>query len=170
MRPQLFSGARGKITFTDSNGVATILALVTDLSISENAGLKPTFVVGAENAVAIDPLSMDVTASIGRVIPISGGTDGKPLAAYTAIDLGFEEVLNTVLAKESVEIQVEDKHPSDPTKTAIVAVVKYARFAGRSTSVGAGDTASERYQFVGILDAGYNALGNSADEINYGLE
>lgn len=164
MKPQLFSGARGKITFKDSAGTDHVLAFVTDVSVSENAGLKPTFVVGSMNPVAIDPMSIDVTASIGRIIPMNLQTSSTALDQVTSIDLAFEEKINDILSKDSIEIQIEDKNTSK-----ILVSVKYARFAGRSTSMSSGDTATERYNFVGILDAGRDGSG-AVQEINYGLE
>ncbi len=170
MKPQLFSGARGRISFRDSGGNSQTLALVTDLTITDNAGLRPTFVVGAEGPVSIEPLAMDVTASIGRIIPMNKQADSSALDRTTSIDLGFEEIFRQILAKDHVEITVEDKNPADPSKPQILGVVRYARFSGRTTALNAGDVGSERYNFVGIFDAGYNATSNAPEDINYGLE
>lgn len=167
MKPQLFSGARGKITFKDSDGNEHILALVTDVSIQETAGLRPTYVVGAEGPVLIEPLSMDVTASIGRIVPINDAK-GKARTEITSIDYKFEEIMHTITQRDTVEITIYDTKSKDGEK--ILASVKYARFSGRSTSMNSGDTASERYNFVGILDAGYGATANAADSINYGFD
>jgi len=167
MKPQLFSGARGKISFKDSDGQETVLALVTDVSIQESAGLRPTYVVGAEGPITIEPLSMDVTASIGRIVPINK-PDGSARDQITSIDYKFEEVMSSITQREHVEITIYDTKSKDGEK--ILASVKYARFAGRSTSMSSGDTASERYNFVGILDAGYGGTANAADSINYGFD
>lgn len=166
-KPQLFSGARGKITFKDSDGTVHILALVTDVSIQESAGLRPTFVIGAEGPVTIEPLSLDVTASIGRIIPMNNA-DGSARTLITSIDYKFEEIMSTITQRDSLEITIYDTKSSDGEK--ILASVKYARFSGRSTSLNSGDTASERYNFVGILDAGYGAQANAAASLNYGFD
>jgi len=168
VKPQVFSGARGRITFKDSDGKDHVLALVTDVSISENAGLRPTFVVGAEGPVGIEPLSMDVTASIGRIIPMNDITSSEARKAITSIEHRFEEVMSTIMTRDHVEITIEDTKSNEGNR--ILAVVKYARFAGRSTSVNSGDVGSERYNFIGIFDAGYGANSNAPDQINYGFE
>lgn len=175
MKAQLFTGARGKITFVPkkddgSAGTAVTLAFVTDVSVSENAGLRPTYVVGSLNPVGIEPLSIDVTCSVGRIIPISDAWDGegdsaKPLPAGTAVDRGLEPRINDILALHDVEINIVDK-----VTDKVVASVKNARFAGRSTSVSSGDVASERFNFVGIYDGHYDNSNSLGTETGYGLE
>ena len=173
MKPQLFSGARGRIEFTDSDGSVHVLAFVTDISVSENAGLRPTFVIGAEGPVTIESLSIDVTASIGRVVPMNA--PGKPsdagVISNTAIDsrqLRFEENMNVILTKDDVTITIYDTKAAGGDK--ILASVRNARFAGRSTSTNSGDVSSERYNFVGIYDAGYAGTSNSPTETGYGFD
>jgi len=170
MKAQLFSGSRGKITMK-KDGVETTLAFVTDVSISENAGLRPTYVVGSLNPVGIEPLSLDVSCSVGRIIPISTAS-GNPAAQskITAIDHGLEPVINQILAMDDLEINIYDKALSADGTDRIIASVKYARFAGRSTSLSSGDVGSERFNFVGILDAGDGGDSNAADELGYGLD
>jgi hypothetical protein len=168
MKPQLFSGARGKVTFKSPSGEMKILGFITDVSVSENEGLRPSFVVGSMGPVTIEPLSYDVSVSVGRIMPINK-PDGSPMDKYTAIDHEFEASINAILALESCEIILEDKNPADPTNPKIIAAIKYCRFAGRSQSLSSGDVASERYNFVGIYDGGRGGDTNTA-EINYGLE
>lgn len=176
MKAQLFTGARGKITFVPkkadgSAADAVTLAFVTDVSVSENAGLRPTYVVGSLNPVGIEPLSIDVTCSVGRIIPINDAwkpdADGKleALPAGTAIDRGLEPRINDILALHDVEINIVDK-----VTDKVVASVKNARFAGRSTSVSSGDVASERFNFVGIYDGHYDNTNSLGTETGYGLE
>jgi len=168
IKPQLLSGARGKISFKTPTGELKVLGFVTDVSISEQEGLRPTFVVGSLNAVTIEPLSMDVSVSVGRVMPINK-TNGDILDKVTAIDHEFEAAMNAILSLEHCEITIEDKNPSDPSNPLILASIKYCRFAGRSMSLSSGDVGSERYNFVGIYDGGRGGNTNTAD-INYGLE
>ena len=168
MKPQLLSGARGKISFKAPSGELRVLGFVTDVSISENEGLRPTFVVGSMNAVTIEPLSIDVSVSIGRIMPINKA-DGSSLDKITATDHEFEASINAILSLESCEVTIEDKNPADLANPKIIASIKYCRFAGRSQSLSSGDVASERYNFVGLYDGGRGGDTNTA-EINYGLE
>jgi hypothetical protein len=168
MKPQLLSGARGKITFKAPNGELKVLGFVTDVSISEHEGLRPTYVVGSMNPTTIEPLSIDVSVSVGRIMPINGA-NGQILDKYTAIDHEFEASINAILALDHCEITLEDKNPADPTNPKIIAAIKYCRFSGRSMSLSSGDVASERYNFVGLYDGGRGGDTNTA-EINYGLE
>lgn len=169
MKPQLFSGARGKITFKTPGGELKVLGFVTDVSISSNEGLRPSFVVGSMNPVSIEPLSIDVSVSVGRIMPVNK-TDGSILDKYTSIDHEFEASVNAILSLDHLEITLEDKNPADPTNPKIIASIKYCRFAGRSQSLSSGDVASERYNFVGIFDGGRGGDANTVTDINYGLE
>ena len=169
MKPQLASGARGRISFMDSNGKITVLGFVTDISISESAGLRPSYVVGSINPVSIEPLSLDVNCSIGRIIPINAQTSSALLSNVTSFDYKFQEAIADILGKDHVEIILEDKNSANGTPN-IIGVVKYARFAGMSINTNAGDVSSERYNFVGIFDGGYKGSANGPESINYGLE
>lgn len=170
-KPQLFSGARGKITFGASDGTTkTVLAIITDVSVSVKEGLRPTYVVGEMNPISIEPLSIDVDCSIGRMIPVNAlnattngtdaGTGDTKLSApvanrqVSARDLGMEEQISQILQKDSVEIIIEDKITG---KT--LAKISHARFQGRQMSLNSGDLANERISYVGIYDGGYD--GNS---------
>jgi hypothetical protein len=160
--PQLFSGARGRIVFDGKT-----LALVTNISVSENVALRPTYVVGEMNPVAIDPTAIDVSCSIGRIIPMNSSKSADKLGKTTAIDLGIEHKINDILSKDTVDIQILDLNPLDTASTEkIIAVVKYSRYSGRSFSTNAGDIASENYNFVGILDGGYGGDANPTTDEN----
>lgn len=158
--PQLFSGARGIIKFNGSK-----VAVATNISISEQYGERTTFIVGEYSPVSIDPVSYDISCSIGRIIPITkkNNAPGTPqsLDKITAVDLGFEPALNAVFSLDAVEIVIYDKNPTDPTKETIVGTVTGARFAGRSTSTGTGDISSESFNYVGTFNRGHNGDTNS---------
>ena len=168
MKPQLLSGARGKITFKGADGELQVLGFVTDVSISENEGLRPSYVVGSMNPITIEPLSYDVSVSIGRIVPVNNPS-GSAKDKISAVDFNIEHAINIILAMDHCEIIIEDKNPSDPTNPKIIAAIKYCRFSGRSQSLSTGDVASERYNFVGIYDGGRGGDTNVA-EINYGKE
>lgn len=166
MKNQLFSGARGRIEFIDSDGGKHTLAFVTDVSINETASLRPSYCIGNVGPITIEPMSMDVTASIGRIIPINADSKKNE---DTAIDRKLEEKIDEILTKSDLTITIYDtKSLKDGVATeTILASVKHARFAGRSTSMSTGDVASERYQFVGIFDAGYGGTSNTHDKLGY---
>jgi hypothetical protein len=168
VKPQLLSGARGKITFKTPQGEMKVLGFVTDVSVSENEGIRPTYVVGSMNPITLEPTSYDVSCSVGRIIPISK-PDGSVMDKYTAIDHDFEASINAILSLDHVEIILEDKNPADPSNPKIIAAIKYCRFAGRSAHLSSGDVGAERYNFVGLYDGGRGGDTNTA-EINYGLE
>ena len=168
IKPQLLSGARGKVSFITPTGEIKVLGFVTDVSISENEGLRPTYVVGEMGPVTIEPLSYDVSVSVGRIMPINN-TKGEAFSKFSAIDHEFEASIAEILALDHVEITLEDKNPANPTDPKIIAAIKYCRFAGRSQSLSSSDVASERYNFVGIYDGGRGGDTNAA-EINYGKE
>lgn len=167
-RPQLFSGARGKVTFTDPAGVDHVLAIITDVSVNVRENLRPAYVVGELNPVSIEPLSIDVDCSIGRMIPMNVAAAAPDTAKtadgyskltgdgsqVTARALNLEEQIGDILSKDSVIITIQDK-----LTDATIATVKHARFSGRSMSVNSGDLAQERINYVGIFDG---ANGNSA--------
>jgi hypothetical protein len=167
--PQLFSGARGKIVLG-----STTLALVTNISVSEQEGLRPTHVVGEYHPVSIDPLSYDVSVSIGRIVPVAK-SDGTAQNAYTGTQLGLEPTLDKVLSQDSVDIIIYDKNPVDKTEYTVAKIVG-CRFTGRSTSVSSGDIASESYNFTGLLNRGYGGDTSSTTgedgslPIGYGLD
>jgi hypothetical protein len=174
MRPQLFSGARGKITFTDPSGKETPLAFVTSVSVSVNDGLRPVFVIGNMNPSSIEPVSYDISGSIGRIIPLnasdakaSKGTESAN-AKTTAIDYNIESAINQILQLDDCSIQIYDKESA--AGDVIVETIMHVRFAGRNTSVNSGDIASESYSFVGILSTGNGGTENAATALGYGVD
>lgn len=181
-QPQLLSGARGVISVKyakdDGSRVDLTLALALDISVNVRESVRETYVMGALNPVTLDPVAIDVDCSVGRVVPVNRrnaaepGANGAPIAgdaagttaspknavtgenglssAASAIQLGLEETINRILTHDTVEIQIKDKITGK-----IIAVVKEARFAGRTLSTSTGDVANERINFVGIYDGGY---------------
>jgi hypothetical protein len=152
-QPLLHSGARGVVKYTDAAGNLKTLALALNIDVSINQGVRQTYVMGSKNPVMQDPLSIDVTCSVGRVVPVNSATsqDVSVESQMTAIGLGLEATINASLESESLTIQLVDKITGK-----VIANIKEARFAGRSMSVNAQDVASERINFVGIYDAGYD--------------
>lgn len=163
-KPQLFSGARGLIQYGSGTNPKT-LAIATDISVSTRNNLRPSYVVGSMNPISIEPLSIDVDCSIGRLIPVNepttSGTEANKAAMKntTAIDLDLEEKIVDILKSETIDIIISDR-----TTGTIVAVVKEARFTGRSSSLSSGDVAQERLNFVGI----YVSYGTDGDLANSG--
>jgi hypothetical protein len=176
MLPQLLSGARGRIKYKDSSGNESTLAFVTDVTVQATDSLKPTYVVGRISPVTIEPLSYDVRCSIGRIVPVNKNDSAEALEKITSIDHRLEELINNILSSETVEIALEDQNPKNPAAPNTLAVIKHARFAGRSSNLASQDTGNERYEFVGIYDGGYGGDSNpTSDEtglapINYNLE
>jgi hypothetical protein len=193
-KPQLFSGARGLIKYKNSAGIDVTLAIATDISINVREQLRPSYVIGELGPLSIEPLSLDVDCSIGRLVPVNVGTvqqgatpnaapsalpgrastDQAPSAlgsAKTAIDLGLEERLDQILSAQSLEIAIYDKVSGGADGLKTVSIIKEARFTGRSMTVSSGDVAQERLNFVGIWDSSVNAAGEAqpADETGYKL-
>ena len=178
-KPQLLSGARGVVKYVNSDGKQITLGIATDISINTRENLRPSYVIGEIGPVSIEPLSFDVDCSLGRLVPVNlpqsteaiPGRDktattpsipnspGGRASATTALDLGLEERIDQILTAASIEILVFDKQSDKP-----VCQIKEARFTGRSLSVGTGDVAQERLNFVGIYDA---ANGNTPEETGY---
>lgn len=188
--PQLLSGARGivSVTYRDDSGNAftKTLAVALDISVNVRESVRETYVMGELNPVALDPVAIDVDCSIGRVIPVNridapsgtstdltadaSGTSLNPkvnqtvnskTSAASAIQLGLEETINRILSHDTIDIEIKDKITG-----ATIAMVKEARFAGRSISTGAGDVASERLNFVGIYDKGYGSENSATSGYN----
>lgn len=155
-KAQLFSGARGQIKY---NGVT--LAFFTDANVQVTDNVAPTYVVGELHPVTLEPLSYDVTVSIGRVIPMNK-SDGTPLNQVDGFDLGLEPRIIDVLNNNAVEIDLVDKQ-----KNVVMAQIMECRFTGRTTNMGSNDIANERYNFVGIYDA---VAKNSPQELGYGFD
>lgn len=161
--PQLLSGARGTISIKkpvkgdDGKFSVTteVIAIATDISVSVRHDLRPVYLMGSMNASLIEPTGIDVDCSIGRVIPI--GQKDALKAGSTSISAGFEYSIDDVLSVGAVDITI-----TDSATQKIISSVIGARFTGRSTGVSTGDLASERYNFVGIYDAGYGGLESSA--------
>lgn len=181
-RPQLFSGARGQFVFTSPDGTKTTFAFATDISVSVRHAVRPSYVLGDMNAVAIDSLSYDVDVSVGRLVPVNNADPSKatlkespvggiePGANYGAADkytnaikAGLEVSIANILATNSIDIDIVDR-----TTNKTIASIKECRFAGRSSSLNAQDILQERLSFVGIYDAGYDGTSNSATT-GYGL-
>lgn len=181
-RPQLFSGVRGQFVFTKPDGAKTTFAFATDISVSVRHAVRPSYVLGDMNAIAIDSLSYDVDISIGRLVPVNssdptkatiktpGAPEIEPGQGYgsaetltTAIKAGLEVSIASILVSNSVDLDIIDR-----TTGKTIASVKECRFAGRSSSLNAQDVLTERLNFVGIYDAGYDGTSNSAT-IGYGL-
>ena len=154
-RPQLLSGARGKLKI---NGVE--VAFITDVSVTIQAQVRPVHTFGAANARSIEPLSIGAQVSIGRVFPVN-----KPDTILTAVDtssvgalMGFvEPIINLMLTSEDIEVELTDRMAG-----VTVANVKNCRFAGRTFSVSASQIAQERINLVGIYDA---AGSNTSEQI-----
>lgn len=172
VRPQLLSGTRGKISIKDANGTVRTLALIVDVDVSVRASVRETFVMGSENAVSLDPVGIEVDCSVGRVVPVNlpgaelnGNKDGLAgdTAKTSAIALGLEQTIQTMLVSNTIEITLTDK-----ITDRVIASVKEARFAGRSISTGAEGVASERLNFVGIYDSGNGGTEN-VTTTGYGL-
>jgi hypothetical protein len=183
-RPQLFSGVRGQFVFTQPGGAKVTFAFATDISVSVRHSVRPSYVLGDMNAIAIDSLSYDVDVSIGRLVPINNSNPSEaalgrdpavagsiqPGAGYgaaetltTALKAGLEISIATILTTNSVDLDIVDR-----TTGKTVASIKECRFAGRSSSLNAQDVLTERLNFVGIYDAGYEGTANSAT-IGYGV-
>lgn len=170
-KPQLFSGARALISYENSAGKIIPMAIATDVSVNTRDNIRPSFVVGQLGPISLEPLSIDVDCSIGRLIPMNGAgktgdetglpgrqpsEDGPPgdlkgKSLVTAMDLGLEERINQILTADSIKITIVD---SITNKT--IAVVREARFSGRSMSLNSSDIGNERMNFVGIYDSGYD--------------
>jgi hypothetical protein len=182
-RPQLFSGVRGQFVFTKADGTKETFAFATDVSVSVRHSVRPSYVLGDMNAIAIDSLSYDVDVSIGRLVPVNNSDPTKatlstttagglatPGAGYgaaekltTSINSGLEISIPQILISNSVDLDIVDR-----TTGKTVASIKECRFAGRSSSLNAQDVLTERLNFIGIYDAGYEGTANSAT-IGYGV-
>lgn len=161
-KPQLLSGARGLIKYVNSEGATITLGIATDISINTRESLRPSYVIGQIGPVSIEPLSLDVDCSIGRLVPVNL-TTGE-YNSTSALDLGLEERIDKILTSAAIEIQIYDKASAGSEET-LVSSIKEARFTGRSLSVSSGDVAQERLNFVGIYDAA--GPDQTADETGY---
>jgi hypothetical protein len=180
-RPQLFSGVRGQFSFTRTDPASgksetKFFAFATDISVSVRHSVRPSYVLGDMNAIAIDSLSYDVDVSVGRLVPINDSDPTKATAKSTpgqintggygltnAINAGLEVSIASILVSDSVSLDIIDR-----TTGKTLASVKECRFAGRSTALNAQDVMQERLNFVGIYDAGYEGDSNSAT-LGYGV-
>ena len=183
-KPQLHSGARCKLYVTDSAGNEHLIAVATDVSVSIRQSVRDTYVLGELNAMSLDPVGYDVDCSIGRVIPVNKAasldqTEGRPTAPTAqaqsgspiqaspyASEMGLEDLLQNLLPANNaagmanaISIRINDKVTGKD-----IAVVKEARFSGRSLSNGM-DIAYERLNFVGIYDNPNSD--NNADTMGY---
>lgn len=152
-RPQLLSGARGKLKV---NG--TEIAFITDVSVSIQAQVRPVHTFGAANARSIEPLAVGAQVSIGRVFPINkpDGTSVNTNSTSSAMG-NVEPIIALMLSSSDIEVELTDRLAG-----VTVANVKNCRFAGRTFSVSASQIANERINLVGIYDA---AGGNTPEQI-----
>lgn len=152
VRPQLFSGARGKLTIMGLKGAKTI-AYITEVSVTVNSNVRAVHTFGAPNARSVEPLSTSCSVSIGRVIPVN---TGKGDAVNTsAVNNGIEPLINEMVLAEDIQVQLVDRITG-----VTIANVNNCRFTGRTLTVGASNVATERITLVGIYDA---ANGNTAN-------
>ena len=163
--PQLASGARGVVQITDSAGVLKTLAVALDINVNVRSSVRETYVMGELNPVSLDPTSIDVDCSFGRVIPISKQTSSAPIDKTNhvarssgdavnpthAVEFNAEQLIQNTLTSNSIDIALYDTITNK-----YLATVKGARFSGRSLSTNTSDIANERLNFVGIWDAGYD--------------
>lgn len=104
MRPQLLSGARGKVVLNSS----VVLAFVTDISIDAPHNVRPIHTFGSPSARSVEPLSAGpVTVTLGRVIPVNKA-DGTPVDS-SAINTGIEPTIAQMLSAEDITIDLIDK-------------------------------------------------------------
>lgn len=149
-RPQLFSGARGKLVIAGKT-----LGYITEVSVTVNSNVRAIHTFGAANARSVEPLSTSCSVSIGRVIPVN-----KPDATATntsAINNGIEPIINQMLYAEDITVELQDKITG-----VTIANIQNCRFTGRTLSVGASNVATERITLVGIYDA---ANGNTPEQL-----
>ena len=152
MQPQLLSGARGVISVTDADGNENILGMVLDISINPVYGQQQTFVCGAFNATSIDPVSMDISGSLSRVIPISmAGQPTTPNPKFSAIDLGLMQSIQNALKAKSVVITLRDKITDK-----VMGSIRECRGSGESLSGSAQNLFTARTNFIGIFDGSYD--------------
>jgi hypothetical protein len=152
-RPQLLSGARGKLKI---NGVE--VAFITDVSVSIQAQVRPVHTFGAANARSIEPLATGAQVSIGRVFPVNS-TNGTPVdTTSVSSKMGnVEPIIALMLTSSDIEVELTDRMAG-----VTVANIKNCRFAGRTFNVSASQIANERINLVGIYDA---AGGNTPEQI-----
>lgn len=168
-RPQLASGARGVVQISGKDGAMQTVAVALDISVNVRESVRETYVMGELNPVSLDPTSIDVDCSFGRVIPVSkqqdssnpagqitstnsvARTSAQALNPTHAAELNAEQLMQNILTADSIDIALYDQVTGK-----YLAMVKGARFSGRSFSTNTGDVANERLNFVGIWDAGYD--------------
>jgi hypothetical protein len=188
--PQILSGARGVVGYTDADGITHQLAIATDITINVRAAVRDTYVMGNLNAMSLDPTMIDCDCSIGRVVPMNqagaaqsagglapsvGGWQSNGQQSGTgAIELGLEQPVNTttgaggeeldgILFANSLQITLTDEITGK-----VVGAVQQARFSGRTLNLGSGDVATERMNFTGIYDSGFDGE-NSGVQTGYGV-
>lgn len=154
-KPQLFSGARGKITVAGNT-----LAYVTDVSVSYSVNVRAVHTFGALNARSVEPLQTSpVQVTIGRVIPVNTAS-GDASGQTSLLAQHIEKTIAEMLTADDITVEITDKI----TNNAIVSV-KNCRFAGTSKSMSASQLATERFQLMGIYDAGLNGTENTVPTI-----
>ena len=152
MKPQLLSGARGKVVV---NGQT--LAFITDISIDAPAQVRAVHTFGSVAARSIEPLSAGpCTVTLGGVVP-ANKPDGTRVDS-SPIGLGIEPVLQQLLVADDIRVELMDKITG-----ATYASVRNCRFQNRSLSLGASALAQQRITLMGIYDAaGAGPNGNNS--------
>lgn len=152
-RPQLLSGARGKLKVNGKE-----IAFITDVSVSIQAQVRPVHTFGAANARSIEPLATGAQVSIGRVFPVSKPDGSAVDTNSVSSNMGFvEPIIALMLSSSDIEVELTDRLAG-----VTVANIKNCRFAGRTFNVSASQIANERINLVGIYDA---AGGNTPEQI-----
>jgi hypothetical protein len=144
-KPQLLSGARGKIMVGTK-----ILAYATDISINYPVNVRAVHTFGAINARSVEPLQAGpVQITIGRVIPVN--TADGTVVDSSSIQDGVEPIITQMLIADDVTVTLMDK-----VTGMTVSSIHNCRFAGRSLNLPASQIATERIQMMGIYDSGSN--------------
>jgi hypothetical protein len=153
MKPQLLSGARGKVVV---NGQT--LAFITDISVDAPQQVRSVHTFGSPAARSIEPLSAGpCTVTLGGVVPVNK-PDGSRVDS-SAIGLGIEPMIQTLLTSDDITVELIDKITG-----ATFASVRNCRFQNRSLSLGASALAQQRITLMGIYDA---ASGNSPGKLGF---
>jgi hypothetical protein len=163
MQPMLFSGARGKILRTSPTGQVETLAVVLDINVSRNDGVQTTFVVGSLNGVANDPTGTDVSVGFSAVVPVSDSTGKVDTKHLTSVGQQLTPTLKSILISNALTIEVQDR-----ITNRVVASIRECRFTGENLSLAATSVGTKRFNYVGILDAGYDGKENVATNLGYG--
>lgn len=164
MVPLLLSGARGRISYTTPQGERRVLGMCLDIAIQVAESVQQTMVIGSYNPVTQDPTAIDVNVSLSTVVPVNPPNSSSQVDStkLTGIGLGLEPSMQIVMSSEALTIDV-----IDAITDKVIASVRECRFAGRSTSTASTSLATSRYNFVGVLDAGYQGTENSGAKLGF---